>query len=125
MTIYKDFAELLLPEGILTYYDLIDFNKEGENISIYLSEKAEIPIAYKNEKYRLNGFLPEVTIKDFPIREYKVQLKIKRRRWLLTDSNSKITRDLILLASGTRITKSFADFLKELARYSSDKYGKS
>jgi hypothetical protein len=122
MTIYKEFAELLLPEGLLTYYDLIDFKKSDEILKIHLEEKKDIPIEYKNKSYRLNGFLPAVTIKDFPIREFKVELKIKRRRWLLTDSNTKVTRDLDLLASGTRITKSFADFLKELARYSSDKY---
>ena len=122
MTIYKEFAELLLPEGLLTYYDLINFNKEGEIVSIHLEEKKEIPIEYKDKSYRLNGFLPAVTIKDFPIREFKVELKIKRRRWLLTESNTKVTRDLDLLVSGTRITKSFADFLKELARYSSDKH---
>jgi len=122
MTIYKEFAELLLPEGLLTYYDLINFNKEGEIVSVHLEEKKEIPIEYKDKSYRLNGFLPAVTIKDFPIREFKVELKIKRRRWLLTESNTKVTRDLDLLVSGTRITKSFADFLKELARYSSDKH---
>lgn len=122
MTIYKEFAELLLPEGLLTYYDLIDFKKSDEIVKIHLEEKKEIPIEYKDKSYRLNGFLPAVTIKDFPIREFKVELKIKRRRWLLTDNNTKVTRDLDLLASGTRITKSFADFLKELARYSSDKY---
>jgi len=124
MTIYKEFAELLLPKGILTYFDLIHFKKEDKMISIHLEEKKEIPEEYKDKSYRLNGFLPAVTIKDFPIREFKVELKIKRRRWLLTTSNTKVTRDLNLLASGTRITKSFADFLKELARYSSDKYRK-
>lgn len=117
MSIYREFAELLLPDGIFDYYELIDFKKESTNISIYLEEKSEIPTEYKNESYRLSGFMPEVTIKDFPIREHKVQLKIKRRRWLLTQTNTKVIRNWDLLSPGTRITKDFAVFLKELARY--------
>jgi len=117
MEIYKEFAALLLPAGILDYYELTDFKKDKGNISIFLKEKAEIPLEYKDNSYRLNGFMPEVTIKDFPIREYKAELKIKRRRWLLTDSNTKVIRNWEILSPGTRITKGFAAFLKELARY--------
>ena len=117
MTIYREFTEVLLPEGVLDYFELFDFNKENNNLSIYLEEKNTIPIEYKDRSYRLNGYMPEITITDFPIREYKVKLKIKRRRWLLIDSNTKISRDWTLLSPGTRITHEFADFLKELARY--------
>lgn len=117
MNIYKDFAQVLLPEGILDYYELTDFKKEENSLLIFLEEKAEIPPEYKGESYRLSGFMPEVTIKDFPIREYKAELKIKRRRWLLTASNTKVTRNWNLLSPGTRMTKCFADFLKELAKY--------
>ena len=118
MSIYKEFAELLLPDGILNYFELTDFKKEEGKMMIYLEEKSEIPSEYKKESYRLNGFLSEVSIKDFPIREYKVELKIKRRRWLLTESKTKVTRNWDILSPGTRITQGFANFLKEITRYS-------
>ncbi|NOQ70853.1 MAG: hypothetical protein GQ574_02560 [Crocinitomix sp.] len=117
MSIYKEFAQALLPDGILDYCDLTDFKKKGNALLIFLEEKPVIPSEYKDESYRLNGFMPEVTIKDFPIREFKAELKIKRRRWLLTGSNTKVTGNWDLLSPGTRMTKGFADFLKELAKY--------
>ena len=43
MNIYKDFAQVLLPEGILDYYELTDFKKEENSLLIFLEEKAEIP----------------------------------------------------------------------------------
>jgi len=36
MDIYKDFAQSFLPEGILTYFDLTDLEKEGEHLRLYL-----------------------------------------------------------------------------------------
>jgi hypothetical protein len=80
MRIYKDFAQALLPDGILDYYYLTDFKKKETSLCIYLEEKPDIPSEYKDQSYRLSGFMPEVTIKDFPIREYKAELKIKRCR---------------------------------------------
>jgi hypothetical protein len=116
MTIYKDLVELLLPDGVLEYFEVITIEKEGKHLRIHLEEGDNIPEEYSKERYRSNGFLPEIEVKDFPIRDMFVTLHIKRRRWLLLDNGKKIKRDWSMVAPGTRMTKDLAAFLKELAR---------
>lgn len=117
MSIYKELANLLLPEGVLSYFEVVNIEKESNQLRIYLEERDTIPEEYSNERYRSNGFLPEIKVNDFPIRDMFVTLHIKRRRWLLVDSKKKVTRDWKMVAPGTRMTKDFAAFLKELSRY--------
>jgi hypothetical protein len=114
MSIYKEFIGSFLPAGILEYFEFVDFKKDGDKLLIYLEEQETIPEEYKNQKHRLNGFLPEIKVQDFPIRDMFVVLHIKKRRWLLIDSGEKITRNWDLVAPGTRMTSEFSAFLKEL-----------
>lgn len=116
MSIYKELVRYLLPAGVLEYFDLTGVEKAGNYLHIYLEEQDLIPEEYKNQSYRSNGFLPPIKVKDFPLREHFVTLYVKRRRWLLVDSSKKVKRDWSMVAPGTRITKDFAAFLKELAR---------
>lgn len=116
MTIYKDLVELLLPEGVLEYFEVTAIKKEGKHLRIHLEERDNIPEEYSTERYRSNGFLPEKEVKDFPIRDMYVTLHIKQRRWLLLDTGNKVKRDWNMVAPGTRMTKDLATFLKELAR---------
>ena len=117
MSIYKELVGYLLPEGLLNYFELVDVKKKGEYLNIYLEEKDVIPEEYKNESYRSNGFMEERKIKDFPIRDQLVTLYVKRRRWLLIDSNKKVKRDIELIAPSTGMTMGLAAFLKEINRY--------
>tara|TARA_Y100001970_G_C13743918_1_gene607613 strand:- start:248 stop:598 length:351 start_codon:yes stop_codon:yes gene_type:complete len=114
MSLYKELAGYLLPEGVLDYFELTEVKKEGEGLHIYLEEKDEIPEEYKSEPYRSNGFMQERKIRDFSIRDYLVTLHVKRRRWLLTTSGKKIKRDWNIIAPGTGMTKDLAAFLKEI-----------
>lgn len=109
---YQTLVRLLLPEGILEYFELINVaHVEGE-LNIYLEEKNIVPAGYENQRLESKGFLPEVSIQDFPIRGHKVALCIKRRRWVLTDTGAIITRDWNLVHKGTRMTTEFGVFLK-------------
>jgi len=115
MSVYKEFVKTFLPKGILEYFELVDFKEERGQLRIYIEELDLIPEEYKDLHYRSNGFLEEIKVKDFPIRELFVTLHIKRRRWLLVKTKEKITRNWSLVKPGTRITSEFSDFLKELA----------
>jgi len=115
MDVYKEFVKSILPAGILDYFDLVSFDKQGESLHVYLEEQDLIPDQYKDSHYRSNGFLKSIKVKDFPIRDLSVTLQIKRRRWLLVETNKKVQRDWTLVAPGTRMSSSFANFLKELA----------
>ncbi len=89
---------LLLPEGTLDYFDLVDV-KESVNEVVITESK---------------GFYDPVIVQDFPLRGKKVFLNIRRRRWLLKKHNEYISRNWRMVAEGTRMTQDFASFLKEL-----------
>ena len=109
-----DITKLLLPEVLVTYFDLIKYEFKGDDLHFYFTELNTIPEEFKGVKLSSKGFFPEATIQDFPIRGKNVYLHITRRRWLNESSGKVITRDWQLVAKGTRITSEFATFLKEL-----------
>jgi hypothetical protein len=113
---YRQLIEILLPAGTLEYFDLTRVYKDREGLNIYLEEKNLPPQEYKDEVLHSKGFTPEVQIRDFPIREHKVALCIKRRRWEIASSGETVTRNWDLVMSGTRITKEFGLFLKGALR---------
>ena len=51
------------------------------------------------------------------MRGHQVYLHITRRRWLNEDTGQIVFRDWNLVADGTRVTKEFASFLKEINRF--------
>ena len=56
-----------------------------------------------------------VSVTDFPIRDHKVVLRIRRRRWtdIRTGKSFSIPIDLDVVCKGTRYSKEFGVFLKE------------
>lgn len=113
--------ELFLPEGMLDYFEVTAAEKTKEQYVISLVEKNLHPGEFAGHKLSSKGFLEEITVKDFPIRGRACYLRIKRRRWLNEDLSKVVSRDWELVAKGTRMTKEFAAFLKELHRYHSGK----
>lgn len=110
---YRQLMEFLLPKGLLEYFDLIKTTQSPNGLHIYLEEKIDPPTEYSDRKLHSKGFLPEVRVQDFPIRENKVTLVIKRRRWEDIQTNEIITRDWDVVSDGARITREFSLFLKE------------
>lgn len=111
--------DFVLPQGVKHYFELITHKSDEENLHLYLEEQNIIPEEYKSDKLESKGFYNEVTLQDFPLRGRNVYLHIKRRRWLNHTTGNVVCRDWTLVAQGTRITKDFAAFLKEIGRYPS------
>lgn len=86
-------------------------------LHVYLEEKNYEESDLSGRELLSKGFLPEITIQDFPIRDKRVFLHIKRRRWLNTTTGKVKQRNWDQVAQGTRMTQEFADFLKEIHRY--------
>jgi len=107
-------ANLLLPEVLVTYFELIKHEVRSEEIHFYFTEINNIPEEFKAVKLHSKGFFPEATVQDFPIRGKNVYLHITRRRWFNQATENVVTRDWNLVAKGTRITSDFATFLKEI-----------
>ena len=111
-TPHATLVRLLLPEGILEYFELTDVAQTPIGLNIHLEEKNIPPAGYQKEQLESKGFLPETAIQDFPIRGHKVALCIKRRRWEVKQGGQIITRDWNLVRKGARMTTEFGTFLK-------------
>lgn len=109
---YETLVRLLLPQGILDFFELTNVTQTDIGLQLYLEEKNILPSEYQDQKLESKGFLPEIMVQDFPIRGQKVNLHIKRRRWEVKDSGETITRDWKLVSKGARITTEFGNFLK-------------
>jgi hypothetical protein len=92
--------------------------KDISVLHLYLDEKDVIPVEYEDIELFANGFYPVSTIKDFPLRDRKVVLHVRRRRWI-DRSGKSYSRRWDLTAAGTRYSKEFAFFLKEAFGYQS------
>lgn len=113
--------DLLLPDGMLDYFEVASAKKDEAGYRINLVEKEKPPSEFSGDRLRLHGFHEQVTIKDFPLRGKACFLKVKRRRWMNESSSKVVSRDWKLVAKGTRMTKEFASFLKAVHRYQSSK----
>lgn len=102
----------LLPEGTLEYFDLTRVLKDKEGLVLFLEEKNLMPAEYAGQTLHSKGFYPEMRVQDFPIRQHRVELSIKRRRWEVQGSGEIVSRNWDLVMKGARLTKEFALFLK-------------
>ncbi len=116
---YLALLELLLPSFILQHFELKSVRKEAEILHLELEEVNIRPEEFAGEKLLSKEFFPVITVQDFPIREYKVLMHIKRRRWFNENTGKAVYRDWTVVATGTRLTSGFAAFLKEISRYNS------
>lgn len=113
--------ELLLPEGILEYFEVVSAKNNTVDYTISLVEKQIQPGEFRGKRLSSHGFYNEITIKDFLLRGKACYLKIKRRRWVDDSAGEIVSRNWELVARGTRMTKEFAAFLKEMHRQQSGK----
>ena len=114
---YIDLLKVLLPELLITHFDIVNHHTRDNVLHLYFEEKKPIPQEFSSEQIVAHGFHKEITIQDFPIRGKQVYLHIKRRRWLTKTSKEVVQRNWNLVAQGTRMTVEFAAFLKVLNSY--------
>jgi len=116
MNNYKELAEIMLPEGILTSFNIQGLSKTPHSYTIRLEEKnrsPKLPTEYSTRKVISKGF-KDITINDFPLRGRKVVLQIRRRVWKIEGVKKLFRNDLSLTLQGTKLEKEFAAFLKEI-----------
>ena len=106
-------AQLILPSEILLNFEVVQVDEQSALIRIYLDEI--VKESYKsNSNIESKGFCDAVTIRDFPIRDKGVDLIVRRRRWFNKETGCSFSDTYALKAEGTRYSKEFAAFLKEL-----------
>ena len=107
-------ARLVLPAQILDYFTIAGVDQTATEIHIGLDETMH-PDLKDDVHFESKGFMDAVSVTDFPIRDHKVILRIRRRRWVdtRTGKSFSIPIDLDVVAKGTRYSKEFGAFLKE------------
>lgn len=121
-------AYMVLPPSILDWFDIVKVEEQitdptGKEvfvgiIHIYLDETDNRTSDMAD--LRPNGFTEETKVSDFPIRDRKVLLHIRRRRWLDSEGKNVIISTYPLVEQGTRYSPEFAAFFKEAVRYDPD-----
>jgi hypothetical protein len=107
-------AQIVLPSQILDYFVIAGVERTTSEIHICLDEKNN-PELMNDVHFESKGFMEAVSVTDFPIRDHKVVLRIRRRRWtdVRTGKSFSLPIDLDVVAKGTRYSKEFGAFLKE------------
>jgi len=76
-------AEFVLPVDLLNYFSIVNIEHASSLLRIYLDEKMEEELS-DDIHFESKGFMDSVEITDFPIRDHKVILVLRRRRWIDT-----------------------------------------
>ena len=107
-------VRVVLPAQLLDYFTVSGVEQTSTEIHISLDEKMS-PSLSADVHFESKGFMEAVNVTDFPIRDHKVILRIRRRRWVdnRTGKSFSIPIDLDMVAKGTRYSKEFGAFLKE------------
>ena len=109
-------ANYVLPEGMLSYFDIEQITEQDDQLTITLAEKNSLPLQ-QDQVVHSKGFYPTISILDFPIRYRSVRLLVRKRKWKDLDSGKIVKRDWSSLCSkGSSYTAQFGAFLKEVVR---------
>ena len=120
---YSTLVRYMLPDGILDCFEITKIAEEVTNekdetgtviriLHIYLDERDLRDKVWHD--LQPNGFTEPRLFNDFPQREHKVLLHVRRRRWLDGDGHNVVLETLPLVAEGTCYSVEFADFLKKM-----------
>ena len=106
--------ELILPEGVFEWFEIIGSSRDENDLKIILEEKNIPPITdrCKDKKIISKGFTV-ITITDFPIRGRRTLITFKRRYWQVEGETKYLKRDIKISFPGTQLEQEFAVFLKD------------
>lgn len=118
INMYKGLASYFLPDGVLEYFDVVDFAEEpapGDKLyrkilHLYLDERDNRPSSMSEAKP--NGFTEERCILDFPIRDRRTILHVRRQRWTTPEGHNHIVPLENIAREKTQYSKELALFLK-------------
>ena len=123
-SINTDFIiSFFLPDGMIDWFEIVKITEEPNTgtaqadvlyssvLNIYLDERDN----RTEEEFGLkpNGFTEPTVVKDYPIRNRKVLLHVRRRRYVDADGRNIILNQYPLTADGTKVSVEFGLFFKD------------
>lgn len=92
-------------------------NETIPTVHIHLDEKDNREHMEEWKELKSNGYTEPTIIADFPLRNRKLLLHVRRRRWICSDGTNFIIKVMELMAPGTSLSPELAAFLEEGARH--------
>jgi len=131
LSVLQELVGYMLPPSILDYFDVVGVEErvigekerkglESGELVIQLEEHNEFHAPEEGHTYRPNGFYEASRINDFPLRDRRVALLLRRRRWVDEQTGKSVGNKYNIVTEGTRHTVEFAAFLKETFGYVPD-----
>lgn len=106
-------AHIVLLSKILNYYSVVRVEQTPTEVRIHLDELMNPELSH-DVRFESKSSIETVGITDFSIRDHKIILKIRRRRWtdirICKRFSSSIYLDVV--CRGTRYSNEFGVFLK-------------
>ena len=123
-TINKDFIiSFFLPDGMTDWFEIVGMREEPNGgtaqADVLYSSVLHIYLDERDNRIgdqlglKPNGFTEATVIKDYPIRNRKVLLHVRRRRYLDADGRNIILNQYPLTADGTKLSVEFGLFFKD------------
>lgn len=123
---YEFFASYFLPDGMIDWFEIVNMieepNKGSKDFDIMFPNVLHIYLDERDNREGENlgltchGFSDYITLQDYPIRDRKVILHVRRRRYKDADGRTIVLNNYPLKADGTEISVEFGLFFKEGAR---------
>ena len=115
---------LLFPEGILEWFEATKIEEKvndraktdlekrmyPKEFHVYLDERLSEEATERG--LRLNGYTEAVTVRDYPVRNRKLMLHVRRRRYQDREGRNVLLNKYKAAANETRLTVEYGIFLE-------------
>lgn len=102
----------VLPKEVVDNFEITSIEESETELHIRMDERMSESLR-SDIHFESRGFIPAVEVTDFPIRDHKVVLHLRRRKWRDIRTGNSFILPLKIAAEGTRYSREFAAFLKE------------
>jgi hypothetical protein len=125
-SMYNDLLSLIVPKEITENFELIEIIEKDHMITLSFEELPNrVPTALEGKIAVLDGYLNQIELQTFPLKDKTVYLAIRRRRWKEQGTISpSYSNPYELHLAGMKTTKEFGAFLKEEFGLQPDEYNK-
>jgi hypothetical protein len=124
--LYQELLKLIVPKEITDNFELIEIIEKTHMITLSFEELTiRIPKPLQGKEVVLDGYLNQLELQTFPLKDKTVYIALRRRRWKEKgDNKQSFSNTYELHVEGMKTTKEFGAFLKEEFGLQPDEYNK-
>ncbi|MBU2552880.1 MAG: hypothetical protein KKF98_00375 [Bacteroidetes bacterium] len=114
--LYKELLSLVVPREITQDFELKEIVEKTTMITLYFEELPDRrPKELEGKEVVLDGFVNQIELQTFPLKDKTVHIAVRRRRWKAKGDKSKsYSNSYDLHLEGMKTTKEFKDLLQSI-----------